>query len=127
MIFSHWYFCHTLKMSPQDTCNYLEFLFQMEEGTTMAEKIEALKWLEKQDDSLLQAYAVPLLVKGVLVGGRQDESVPDGKEWEWQIYLSKSKNLLSRLLETRQQETHANQCLNLIEEMAELEYKDLVD
>lgn len=127
MIFSHWYFCHTLKMSPQDTCNYLEFLFQMEEGTTMAEKIEALKWLEKQDDSLLQAYAVPLLVKGVLVGGRQDESVPNGKEWEWQIYLSKSKNLLSRLLETRQQETHANQCLNLIEEMAELEYKDLVD
>ena len=78
MIFSHWYFCHTLKMSPQDTCNYLEFLFQMEEGTTMAEKIEALKWLEKQDDSLLQAYAVPLLVKGVLVGGRQDEPVPNG-------------------------------------------------
>ena len=26
MIFSHWYFCHTLEMSPQDTCSYLEFL-----------------------------------------------------------------------------------------------------
>lgn len=128
MIFSHWYFCHTLKMSPQDTCNYLEFLFQMEEeGTSIAEKNEAMKWLEKQDDSLLQAYAVPLLVKGMLAGSRQDESVPKGKEWEWQIYLSKSKKILTKLLEARQQEVCAKQCLNLIQEMAEMEYKDLVD
>lgn len=127
MIFSHWYFCHTLKMSPQDTCNYLEFLFQMEEiGTSMAEKNEALKWLEGLDDPLLQTYAVPLLVKGVLAG-RQDEAVPKGKEWEWQIYLSKSRRLLSRLLEAGQQEVYAKQCLKLIQDMAEMEYKDLVD
>lgn len=128
MIFSHWYFCHTLKMSPQDTCSYLEFLFQMEEeGTTLAEKNDALKWLEKQDDSLLQAYAVPLLVRGVLTRSRQNDAVPKGKEWEWQIYLSKSKRLLSRLLEARQQEAYAKRCLSLVQEMAEMEYKDLVD
>lgn len=128
MFFSHWYFCHTLKMSPQDTCNYLEFLFQMEEErVSIAEKIEALKWLEKQDDSLLQAYAAPLLIRGVLTESRKNKAVSKRKEWEWQIYLSKSKKLLTRLLEARRQEMHVKQCLNLVQDMAEMEYKDLVD
>lgn len=128
MIFSHWYFCHTLKMFPQDTCNYLEFLFRLEEeGISIGEKNEALKWLERQDDSLLQAYAIPLLIRGLLTESRKNEAVSKGKEWEWQIYLSKSKKLLSKLLDARHQEVYTKQCLNLIQDMVEMEYKDLVD
>ncbi len=128
MIFSHWYFCHTLKMTPQDTGSYLEFLFQMEEETaSITEKNEALAWLEKQEDSLLQAYAVPSLISGLLTGNSREQPVQKGKEWEWRIYMLKSKKLVSSLLETGPQESLAKDCLNLIQSLDEAEYKGLVD
>lgn len=138
MIFSHLYFCHTLKMSPQDTSNYLEFLFQLEEPQkSFAKKNEALAWLERQEDSLLQAYAVPILIEGILAeSGRvqtiesennQAHTIQKGKEWERQIFLLKSKKLISGLLETGQPIPRAKECLNLIQNMDETEYKDMVD
>lgn len=129
MIFSHWHFCHTLKMSPEDTRDFLDFLFTLEEkNSSLSEKNAALEWLEKQDETLLHVYAVPLLVKGALTGNNEDQTIKSaGEEYEHQVYLQKNKKLIIGLLEAEKQTSQTKACLSLLYDMDKLGSKELVD
>lgn len=124
MFFSDWYFCNTLKMSLADANNYLECLFTLEkERGPLNEKIKALDWLEKQEESLLHAYAIPKLIKGILRKNASQEY----DERQWMIYLQKSKKIIINILENSEKAAIIGGCLNLLQNIEEIELKDLVD
>lgn len=125
MIFSHWHFCHTLKMQPQDTSDYLEFLFTLEEGdnTSWRVKNEALGWLEKQDAPLLQAYAMPLLAKGMLLLDNPGAGEEDG----WEAYQKKCRRIVLRFLETGRSTSWTRSFRKLVQKADENEYNELLD
>lgn len=125
MFFSDWYFCHTLKMSPADTNDYLEFLFTLEErGVSFSEKKGALDWIDSQGDPLMQAYAIPGLIKGILNEETSDH-LDEGQERR--AYLQKSKKLISDLLEKAEESSNIGNFLSIIQNMDEMEDKELID
>lgn len=127
MIFSHWHFCHTLKMTPQDTSDYLEFLFTLEEKAgTWGKKNAALAWLDKQDAPLLQVYAIPQLVKGILTANNEIQGGLNAEQECWRIFLQKSKRLISGLLENGKQTPQTRAYLDLIQKIDEKELSELV-
>lgn len=128
MFFADWYFCNTLKMSVADANDYLEFLFTLgEDARSLKEKNAALDWLAGQEESLLQAYAIPQLVQGILTENAMECTLQEYEEQEWRIYLQKSKKLISGILENIEQVSQIGSCLNLVQNMDEMEHKELVD
>ena len=66
MIYADWYFCYQTKLSPQDTDEYLNLMFALEnEHVPMDTKVDALNRLIRFD-VLFQYYAVPVLVDSLL-------------------------------------------------------------
>lgn len=61
-IFSDWYFCHVIQLSPQETSLYLNLLTVLRnKNSQWAEMEQALETL-KSASTLHRAYALPALV-----------------------------------------------------------------
>ena len=65
MLLSHWHFCSSIKLSVQETADYLDLMFILERKANVEECIEALDQLATLDE-LRRAYAIPALVSLVL-------------------------------------------------------------
>lgn len=65
MLLSHWHFCSSIKLSVQETADYLDLMFILERRANAEECIEALNRLAELDE-LRRAYAIPTLVSLVL-------------------------------------------------------------
>lgn len=129
MMFSHWHFCHILKMSLQDTCEYLECLFTLEKDGDWEKKKRALMWLNKQNTPLLQVYVLPLLIKRMLIGNDQIQGAEvkyTEQKCNWQVFLQEGKKLISGFLETGKQTLQARAFLDVVQNIEEKEYSELL-
>lgn len=73
MIYTHWYFCHAVKLSPADAAAFLDTLYTLENPLPADRKVSALKQLG-QLDRLHRVYALPVLVE-LLVSDRLREQM----------------------------------------------------
>ena len=98
MIYADWYFCYQTKLSPQDTDEYLNLMFALEnEHVPMDTKVDALNRLIRFD-VLFQYYAVPVLVDSLLTPhGRECLAVEtDIKNKE--LYVETIKNIFRNMI-----------------------------
>ncbi len=104
MFYSDWHFCHTLKLMPQEEDAFLEIMFTLEApGRLLAERNRELENLEGLEDSLLQSYAVPVLIKGILRECTVEREEDDSDYLESTQFVEKSRNLIAAVLEKANQ------------------------
>lgn len=97
MILAHWYFCSSIKLSVQETADYLELMYVLERRSSVRDCIAALEQLERLDE-LQRAYAIPLLVSQLTSTPGRSMLKNCSDEDQTDMLIAKIRNLLRRSL-----------------------------
>lgn len=93
MIYSHWYFCNCIKLSPTDTAEFLNILYTLENHLPVTDQLKALKRLEELD-MLQRAYALPVLIDLLLSRRSREYLQEQENDAEVASLIRKSKKLI---------------------------------